>query len=52
MEKKEEVNNNDNIITSKLIILGDAGVGKSSIVQRFVNGNIIALHKPTIGCIN
>jgi GTPase SAR1 family protein len=49
MEKKEEVNNNDNIIAHKLVILGDVAVGKSSIAQRFVNGKFIALHEPTIG---
>jgi GTPase SAR1 family protein len=49
MEKKDEVNNNDNLIAHKLVILGDVAVGKSSIAQRFVNGKFIALHEPTIG---
>lgn len=41
----------EHIVTHKLVILGDVGVGKSSIVQRFVNGNFIALHEPTIGAL-
>ena len=42
-------NSSENVVSHKLVILGDVSVGKSSIAQRFVNGKFIALHEPTIG---
>ncbi|MCQ2815791.1 MAG: Rab family GTPase [archaeon] len=35
----------------KLVILGEVAVGKSSIVQRFVNGKFSHLHQPTLGAL-
>lgn len=46
------LNQNENVISHKLVILGDVAVGKSSIAQRFVNGKFVALHEPTIGIFN
>jgi small GTP-binding protein len=46
-----QYNQSENIISHKLVILGDVAVGKSSIAQRFVNGKFIALHEPTIGAL-
>jgi GTPase SAR1 family protein len=42
-------NQSENVVSHKLVILGDVAVGKSSIAQRFVNGKFVALHEPTIG---
>ena len=36
-------------VTYKLIILGDAGVGKSSIIQRLVNDKYTEAENSTIG---
>ena len=33
----------------KVIILGDQGVGKTSVLQTFVRGNFNQVYKPTIG---
>eukprot|EP00340_Litonotus_pictus_P006881 CAMPEP_0170515210 /NCGR_PEP_ID=MMETSP0209-20121228/1673_1 /TAXON_ID=665100 ORGANISM="Litonotus pictus, Strain P1" /NCGR_SAMPLE_ID=MMETSP0209 /ASSEMBLY_ACC=CAM_ASM_000301 /LENGTH=201 /DNA_ID=CAMNT_0010799593 /DNA_START=1 /DNA_END=609 /DNA_ORIENTATION=+ len=35
----------------KVVILGDVGVGKSSIAHRFVSGNMNTLYEPTIGAL-
>ena len=35
----------------KLVLLGECAVGKSSIVQRFVNGKFSNLHQPTLGAM-
>jgi small GTP-binding protein len=35
--------------TSKIIVIGDMGVGKSSLVQRFVNDSFSNDYKATIG---
>jgi GTPase SAR1 family protein len=34
MENKQEAGNTDQVISHKLVILGDVAVGKSSIAQR------------------
>lgn len=39
----------DNIIECKLVLLGDSGVGKTSIVQRYVHGYINEFQLATIG---
>lgn len=33
----------------KIIILGDSGVGKTNILQRFCENRFAATHNPTIG---
>ena len=33
----------------KILILGDPAVGKTSLMERFVNNDFSALYKPTIG---
>ena len=33
----------------KIIILGDSGVGKTSLIQRYVNGKYTQQYKATIG---
>ena len=33
----------------KIVLIGDAGIGKTSIVQRFKAGNFTGLHANTIG---
>ena len=33
----------------KILILGDSAVGKTSLMERFVNDQFSALYKPTIG---
>ncbi len=35
--------------TCKLVMLGDSGVGKSSLVGRYINGNFFEFQEPTIG---
>eukprot|EP00457_Paulinella_chromatophora_P014744 gb/GEZN01015222.1/.p1 GENE.gb/GEZN01015222.1/~~gb/GEZN01015222.1/.p1 ORF type:complete len:200 (-),score=31.07 gb/GEZN01015222.1/:284-883(-) len=37
------------VINSKLVLLGDAGVGKSSIVERFIRSEFYEFQQPTIG---
>ncbi|CBJ31636.1 Rab32C, RAB family GTPase [Ectocarpus siliculosus] len=33
----------------KILVVGDAGVGKTSVIQRFVNDEFSPTHRPTIG---
>ena len=33
----------------KIVILGDSGVGKTTIIQHYLNGKITGQSKPTIG---
>ena len=33
----------------KIVILGDTGVGKTSLLQQFLNGHVSGTYKPTIG---
>ena len=35
--------------TCKLVMLGDSGVGKSSLVSRYINDNFFEFQEPTIG---
>jgi small GTP-binding protein len=49
LNQKNKNNNNDIIQAYKLVVLGEAAVGKSSICQRFINGKFTTLHQPTIG---
>lgn len=41
--------NASNIIEAKVVLLGDSGVGKSSIAQRFCRGIFSESHDVTIG---
>lgn len=36
--------------TLKFVVLGDSGVGKTSLVQQLVNRKFDAIHRPTLGC--
>eukprot|EP00808_Paulinella_micropora_P021492 g25947.t1 len=36
------------VINSKLVLLGDAGVGKSSIVERFIRSEFYEFQQPTM----
>ena len=38
-----------NVVRLKLVLLGEASVGKSSLVLRFARGQFISSHEPTIG---
>ena len=33
----------------KIVILGDSGVGKTTILQQYLNGRVTSNAKPTIG---
>ncbi|CAM9544748.1 unnamed protein product, partial [Hapterophycus canaliculatus] len=33
----------------KILVVGDAGVGKTSVIQRYVNDEFSQTHQPTIG---
>ena len=43
--------NEDGIITCKVVLLGESGVGKTSIIQRYIN-NIFNPENPTTGGAN
>lgn len=45
-KKQQTVNNN---VEAKVVLLGDSGVGKSSIAQRFCRGIFPESHDVTIG---
>ncbi len=49
MSKPEEVKEREKIYEVKIALLGDAGVGKSSLVQRFCNDKFDDKYKNTIG---
>jgi GTPase SAR1 family protein len=34
----------------KIIVVGDIGVGKTSLLSQYVHGNFEEKHKPTVGC--
>lgn len=40
------------IPTVKLVILGNSGVGKSSLINQWINGSNLQSPKPTIGTVN
>ncbi|XP_078161392.1 ras-related protein RHN1-like [Carex rostrata] len=40
---------NNNVINAKLVLLGDMGTGKSSLVLRFVKGQFLDFQESTIG---
>lgn len=44
-------NSNEYIHSFKMVILGESGVGKSSIAQRYVNGEFTGLNQPTLGAL-
>ena len=37
------------IIPIKILILGDSGVGKTSLCSRYMNDNYLESYKPTVG---
>ena len=41
--------NNPRTLQAKIVLLGDAGVGKSSIIQRFISGSFTEYGAPTVG---
>ncbi|PIA65063.1 hypothetical protein AQUCO_00100503v1 [Aquilegia coerulea] len=43
------INNNNNNIQAKLVLLGDMGTGKTSLVLRFVRGQFFDFQESTIG---
>ena len=47
----EEIKQKNFIQTFKLVILGESAVGKSSITQRYVNGEFTGLYQPTLGAL-
>eukprot|EP01117_Protostelium_nocturnum_P015792 TRINITY_DN6152_c0_g1_i4.p1 TRINITY_DN6152_c0_g1~~TRINITY_DN6152_c0_g1_i4.p1 ORF type:complete len:145 (-),score=40.84 TRINITY_DN6152_c0_g1_i4:79-513(-) len=52
-EKKKAMTNKkteeEGGLDSKIVLLGDSGVGKTSLVQRYVQQNFIENQQPTIG---
>ena len=51
MLSKDSVNNSDLIEGGeKVVVIGDASVGKSSMIMRFINSTFSENIKPTIGC--
>ena len=41
--------NKDSVITGKVVLLGEMGVGKTSIISRFINNTFVKDEKSTIG---
>ena len=33
----------------KIVVIGDSGVGKTSLLQQYIDGKVSAMTKPTIG---
>jgi len=48
-QRHEQCRRKKKIVSYKLVLLGDASVGKSSSAERFVHGEFFAYHQPTIG---
>lgn len=48
-DRKREKDKGQSIIEAKVVLLGDSGVGKSSIAQRFCKGIFSDAHDVTIG---
>ncbi len=40
----------DDPIITKILVVGDSNVGKTSIIQRFINKSFNSNQPPTIGC--
>ena len=47
--RQRSTKSKNNFVEAKIVLLGDSGVGKSSIAQRFCHDKFDELHDVTIG---